>query len=197
MTVGEVLVAAGTFLLALFGAWSAIEAMRAVRESRELDGMNVRRAEYRRSREIRGVARLIHQEAVINERLAREAIQESEWGLWNRTIYVAWDRAAPLIMEEVSEDIAAELVAFFSRVREWEARMTYERETPPSVHSIGILSGYAMEVLTDISNRGPRCIAAMLALAYPDAREVPSDPDLERAYWESHRARRWWLLRLR
>jgi hypothetical protein len=121
MTVGDALVAAGTFLLAVFAAFSAVEAMSAVREARALDDLNVRRAEYRRSREMRGVARLVYQEVIGNQRIALEALDDDHWAVSSGVTHRAWDNSAALIMEEVAEDVAEKLGGFFAALNRWDA----------------------------------------------------------------------------
>jgi hypothetical protein len=195
MTAGDALVAAGTFLLAIFGALSAFEAIGAVKESRDVDALNARRAEYRRSREVRGVARLIHQELVINRDIAQDALHHGQWVVSSGTTHHAWDTNAVVIMEEVDEDIAAKLVALFSEVVRWEAFAAHSARTNPQAHSIPVTTGgVAYEVAERITNLAPPCMGPLRELAYPDAREVPSDPDAERAYRETQQRRAWYLL---
>jgi hypothetical protein len=195
MTAGDALVATGTFLLAIFGALSAFEAIGAIKESRDLDGLNALRAEYRRSRGIRGVARLIHQKLVINRDIAQDALHDGQWVVSSGTTHHAWDTNAAMIMEEVDEDIAAKLVAVFSEVVRWEAFVAHTARTNPQANSVPVTTGtVAYEVAERLIELAPSCMGPLRALAYPDAREVPSDPDVERAYRGNQKRRRWYLL---
>ena len=195
MTAGDALVAGGTFLLALFGAMSAFEALAAIRAGRGIDEMDVRRREYRRSREVRGVARLIHHEVVINRDVAEDALHEGHWTVSSATTHHAWDVSAALIMEEVDEDTAAKLVAFFSEVVRWETFVGRVARTTPQVESVPVnAGGVPFEVAQRLTELARDCMSTLRRLAYPDAREVPSDPDVERAYTESQKRRRWYFL---
>jgi hypothetical protein len=198
MTAGDAFVGAGTLLLALFGAMSAFEALAATRTSRETDQLNVRRGEYRRSREVRGVARLIHHEVVINRDVAEDALHDGHWTISSATTHHAWDSNAALIMEVVDEDTAGKLVAFFSEVMRWETFVARIARTTPSAESVPVnAGGVPFEVAERLTGLSQDCMGPLRQLAYPDAREVPTDPDAERAYWESRKRRRWYFLWLR
>jgi hypothetical protein len=199
MTAGDALVAAGTFILAVFAALSVFEALGAIEESRNIDRLNARRAAYRRSREIRGVARLIHQELIINRDIAEDALHAGQWPISSGTTHHAWGTSAGLIMEELDEDIAAKLVAVFSEVVRWETFAADAARRSPNSYSTPVTTGsVAFEVAERVGQLAPDCMKSLRALAYPDARDAPSDPDTELEYRERQRRRRWyylWLVR--
>lgn len=141
MTLGDALVAGGTFLLAIFGAWSAFEGMRAIRESRDIDRMNVRRAKFHRSREIRGIARLIYQEVESSARIAGEALKAGQWPVVSALGHHAWDVSASLMMEEVDEHAAAALVRLLESVRGWEAYVRLTALVSPGSYSVPVVTG--------------------------------------------------------
>lgn len=191
MTAGDLAVALGTLLLAVFAAWSAFEARKAIEQSRELDELNRLRAEYRRSREIRGIARLIHHELVINRDIAEDARKEGHWNVSAGTTHHAWDENAAVMMEELDEDTAAKLVAFFSEVLRWEAHVRYSARTNPQTYQIPLLrGGVPSEIADRMGELAPACLAALHALAYPDGRDVPSDPDEGLAFLRDEYSRR-------
>ncbi len=165
MKAGYALVAAGAFLLAIFAALSAFEAIGAVKESRDVDALNARRAEYRRSREIGGVARLIDQKLVMNRDIAEDARHDGQWFVSSGTTHHAWDTNAAVIMEEVDEDIAAKLVALFSEVVAMEGVRCPQRSDKPtsSLHSRHHWRR-GVRVAERVTDLAPACVRSLRAL---------------------------------
>jgi hypothetical protein len=83
------------------------------------------------------------------------------------------------------------VIEFFAIARSWDHRLalTVERTAQAQVMQV---RGGPESAVTLMTKSGPECLAALRELAYPDARNIPKDPDAARAYAESQRRSRWW-----
>jgi hypothetical protein len=198
MTAGEFAVAIGTIILAIFAAASVVVGAASVRESRAIDELNARRAAYHRSRGVRGVARLVLSEIRAIQNNAQTAIKQASWPASLPMPHPAWDAAGAILMETLPEDEAQGLADLFERVRAWESLIAVARQQYPTLASYGLAANLpavniTAEPLTQIEAFCRKYEPPVQRLAYPDARDVPSDPDQERVWRAAHR-RRWWLL---
>lgn len=160
--------------------------------ARELDGLNARRSAKERERSVRGVARLIAAELDVVRESIERAFQDGRWQVSNVTPHGAWDRDGALLVETVAEDEALDLIRAFSLLVAWETtvRLYHERMPGDTVVPLAAGSGTS-DALSNLSAFIDICRPALAQLAYPDARNLPPDPDAELRYLAAHRRRFW------
>jgi hypothetical protein len=184
LTVGDAIVGAGTLLLALF-TW------RLARVTVGLDERNVARQRKRDERRVRGIARLVDGELSVVLGTLRLANDEKAWRPFWPTPHGAWDRDGAVVAETLPQDEAEAIILFVSKLVVWEELTGAARAVDPKLSlTLDQAEQVAVAELLALHADARRFLKP---LAYPDARDLPPDPDTLRPYT---RKRRWeWLRR--
>jgi hypothetical protein len=187
LTLGDLIVGAGTMLLAVF-TWKLGRATYA------LDERNAARERKRRERQVRGVARLIFGELGMVKVSLAEALEETAWRFFYASPHGAWDREGAVVAETLPEDEAEALIAFMSKLTAWEEIVAQARAGNPKLQSLR-LGQEEQEAVAGMSTVLSDVQRYLRTLAYPDARDLEPDPDGLLAYKKERRAARWKRLR--
>jgi hypothetical protein len=157
ISLGDLLVAVGTFLLAVFTGYLAWVTSR-------LDKRTVEREGVGRERRVRGVARLIDGELETIQRTVEHA--KGNDSLPGVMTHATWDRDGALIVETLPLNEASELIRAFEKLKVWENVITQLRTAGPAGTPIPLAS--ASEDLADLLKAVERARANLHPLAYPN-----------------------------
>jgi len=183
LTLGDAIVGAGTLLLAVF-TWKLGRATYA------LDERNAARERKRHERQVRGAARLVYGELDVINATLELALQSGRWLRGYPVPRGVWDRDGAIIAETLPEDEAQALINFFSELNVWLEAMGEVFTANPGTAPMRLEKHYTdkLGVLAASLSDARRYLKPH---AYPDARDLESDPDNVLAYKRERRRARW------
>jgi hypothetical protein len=85
----------------------------------------------RRTRELRGIARLIRRELALLQATINEALSSHSWEFYWASPGVAWDQGGRVIVAEMDKDEADELIDVVAELQKWARVASRERERQP------------------------------------------------------------------
>lgn len=129
-------------------------------------------------------------ELKIVETSVESALQDGTWWYFFPTPRGAWDRDGALIAETVAQDVAQDLIDVFSHLTAWQSVLASRRGRGSDEPMVEFGSGSDVgAVLVDLVPRITQARRHLAGLAYPDARDLEPDPDIEPP---QRLKRRWW-----
>jgi len=160
ISLGDLLVAVGTFLLAVFTAYLAWVTSRLDKRTAEREGL-------RQERRVRGVARIMDGELETIQRTIEQAQGSGSLLVIAKMPHAAWDRDGALIAETLPLNGAKELISAFEKLRVWENVLAQLRGAGPAGSSLP-LNAEAGSDLADLLKAVERARSNLHELAYPN-----------------------------
>jgi hypothetical protein len=169
LTLGDLIVGAGTLLLAIFTGLLA-------RETRTLDRETATRERQRQERQVRGVAVLVDGELSFVIGTIRGIINKRKYEFFLPMPRGAWDRDGALLVEALTGTQAVDLVVAYARLSGWQANIAEQRRLMPGASEMNVPSEVINVALLDLYESLNVARRHVFALAYPGESVPDTEP---------------------